>query len=76
MAAVALPPAPSGLEWAVLRAADPRAYLSRFTSQRVRPDGRGFLSRRARTVQRGNIANRYVQHRESSSFVNMSTSCC
>ena len=48
----------SGLEWAVLRAADPRAYFSRFTARRVRPDGRGFMSRRARTVQRGNITNR------------------
>ena len=43
------------MEWKVLRAADPRSFLSHFTSRGLRPDGRSFLTRRQVTVAPGAI---------------------
>ena len=45
----------SGMEWAVLRAADPREYMQTFVDRNIRPDGREFFHRREVSVQKGSI---------------------
>ena len=45
----------SGMEWAVLRAADPREYMQTFIDRDIRPDGREFFERREVSVQKGSI---------------------